>query len=880
MFDAVSPSSFTPSQPGTNFAPLDPLRNYRKDDQSYKESSLASYAKSVMRDLKNRNLIEKREINEAARLMSGLRSGKLIMLRDPIYGAMSLIKNLPRTSHSDRHIHPLAQVNSTQLTSIWTLSRPKTVPRDFGNTNKSQIQQAVIEQIIEHYDSSQMDEMFHQRESLSAMDYGTIAIQVQYDERLNRLTQIAPILENQTKKVFDGYGYCAECLTEGVPEDFQADGENLAKRCKACGSYNVSDIIQPQMVNAPMIVGAEEIVQGDVSIDLLNIGQLNWDMRGNTQDSAWIHKRTEVSRYLVSSLLNIDVADEDPEFDYGLRVLNAMGTRGGSVDGWGRDNLDGNYRMEVGTTILDEIWLKPEYYAGCRAEMDEKTVSGIEIKKKQLYTEVFPDGMAIVGFNDNDIVAGIFNEKCRINSSVYHIQSASGLGKGTTDAIEISEHLNIVHSALMAQIKRHGAGGGTWYDSDVMTRQQAKELKKASGLVGIKMRGTQYNSVDQALKQIETSEPGQGNFLALNQLSNMLNIVFQTTDFTPGVTDSRVDINTLGGQQLLQAQNQQRSAAPLRLKGYLRARVFEEVLELVREHIKIPKFFGSRDKFSLSKGKFISGKDLPDNIKCDSVPDSELPVNRLTRRDNLGQFLTQMGQSGLDFVGLVQAQPRLASWMANEFHVEMPLFNYTEILVVCQKRLDEVLEKALEGEQIMQLMGQMMPPETAAEQVVNMLTAPITATEDNLVIKAQVLAEYLDDDEASKWSPLQKAAVQALIWRHYQSDRDMRIGVMSLEQDGQLGLQAKQVQAEMAMQAPMMAQQNAMQQEQSNQQMQGEAASRLLDMANEEDKFAREQESADLQLEREKEKEAIGHERSLELEKMKLKGRNKPAGAK
>jgi len=866
-----------------NFAPLESLRKAKKQsDTAYRESSVHSYLKEVFSDLRYRNVIERREHAEGARLMASLRSGKLIMFQDPVYGHYSLIKNLPRTTNSDRHNHPLAQVNSTSLTSIWSDSKPKVIPRDFGNTNESKIIQATIEQIIQHYDTSQITELFHQQESLIAMDWGTIAIRVQYDEKLNTLKQISPILEDKEQKIYDGYGYCATCGYEGTPKEFQPKSEMMMPQCPHCGSFNISDLVPEQIVKAPVVVAAEEFTQGDIAIDLIDIGCLNWDMRYLIQDdrNLWTHQQTEVSSHVVRSLLNIDIQDEDGDFDDGLRVLNALGTRGGSVRGWGRDNIIGNYEFKPGTAILHELWLKPDFYAGRRAEENEKTVSGISIKKGQLYSDIFPDGMYCFGFNDMTVMPGVFNEKCRTNSTVYHIQANSGVGKGTQDSIEVSEHLNIAHSAAMAQLKRFAAGAGTWYDSDVMSATQAKALMKPGGLVGIKMRGTNYNGVEAAIKRLEMGPIDNGNLQYVAQLSNLLNIVFQTTNFTDGVASDKVDINTLGGQEMLQAQNMQRSAATLRMKAYLRARVFEDVLELFRTHIKIPKLIGSNDKFSLTKGKFISGAELPEKIYCDAVGGSEQPTNRMIKRINFERLLEKLGGAGIDVMGLIDMKPRLAAFIAREFDVDLPIFNYTEILMVCQKRIDFVLQKALEEEQIMMLSGIQIPVEMAAEQVVNQVVPPVQPTEDNATIKAEILREYVDDEAADSWTPLQAASVQSLIWRHYRSEVQFQGGLMAMQQGVQLALQAQAAIATQAIQQPMIDQQNQQMQMQGEQQMQGELMGALGGQIAEEESFSREQEGADMQFQRDEERANRDHKRSLEIEKLKVQGRNRPKAAK
>lgn len=878
MFDAAPTKK--PTFAGMNLAPLEPLRKIKELDKPYECSDMHSTFREIYQDIKKRNEEERRQIAESGRLMSALRSGKANIKRDPVFGTIvPLLKPLPQHTGSDVHVYPLAQINSTQLTSIWSLSRPRTVPQQFGSTNRAQIQVALAEQVINHYDST-LEEDFHQFESLSAMDFGTIAIRVQYDTHLNRMTQVRPIVADQEKTVFPGYGYCRDCQKEGGEDDFRKYSD-LKPQCPECGSYNVSDVVPKQKAMVTGVVGVEYVHQGDISISLLQIPSINWDMRKFIQDSPYVNVRTEVPKALVETMLAVEVNEEDPSLDVGLRVLNAMGTRGGSVVGYGRDNTEGNYVNPGGTAIMDELWLKPEMYAGKRAPKDEKTVSGQTIRKDTYYTDIFPNGVCLASFNEMNILAGVFTEECDISSTVYHIQSNSGVGKGTTDAIEIAEHLDIAHSAAMAIIKRYAAGGGHWYDNEVMSETQAKALLRPGGLVGIKMRGTQYTSVDQAIRRIETGSLDQQNLNMIAQLSNMLNIVFQTTDFTTGVADNRVDVNTLGGQQLLQAQNQQRSAAPLRMKAFLRTKVFESVLRLFRENMVYPRFFGNNDKYSLSKGRFISGADIPERIKCYSAPDSEHPTNRLTRRDNFERLLEKTGQAGTPFLDIAQQNPRFAAWMAQEFDVSLPMFNYTEILITCQNRLDTLKSKVEEQEQISQLAGYMGDPKAIAEQIVDELLPPITPAEDNLVIKAQVISEYLDDDEVSTWSPLEMAAVTALIWRHYTADRDFRGQRASMEQDTQLNLQAKAAKASQAIQAPMMEAEN-------DQAMQNELASRAADLIGEEEKHSRDQEAADNQAareemlaqsqhERDRAAAVEDHKRNLALERVRQQGRNKPS---
>ena len=774
-----------------NLAPVAPLQHL--DEQSnYERSSLAQIIREFHNDITNRYLAPRREIAEIGRLNANVRSGKLVMKRDPMIGTLTLLPPLPGKSRIDRHVYPLAQVNSSQLTSIWTLSRPRMLPRHFGTNVRAQIQHALIEGLLEHYGSANFNEFFHQNQSLHMMDWGTSAIRSFYDDRLNTMYRLQPIIQNVDKTVFEGFGFCRECLHDNTPDKFAGKGGGM-EQCPECGSYNLSDMQQPQMATVPQIVGAREVAQGDIACELIPIPALNWDQRVLVQDSSYVQLRSEAPKRLITSTLGVEVAEQSPESDEFLRILNMMGTRGGTVEGLGRENLEGNTNFSSGTVLMDEEWYKPEWYAGMKLDRDEQTVSGEIIPKDVPLEKIFPDALCVAGFNDMQVLTFVGNEKCRIKSGVYHIQSQSGIGKGTSDSIEISEQLNIAHTANLEVLKRFGAGGGHAYDREVMTRKEATALLKPGSVVGIKMRGTRYTQVDQAITQMVHQPQSQESLAAVAQLTNLLNICFQTTEFTAGVASDKIDINTLGGQQMLEAQNRQRSAAPLRMKAFMFSCVAEDILDLFREHIKVAKPFGTNDKFALTRVRYLSGKDIPDNIKCEAVPDSEMPTNILTQQQAATQMLEKsqyLGEGG--FVAIAEMKPRMAVWWASLFPgVNIPLFNQTEILIVCQDRLDELKEHSEEVTQRLQVTGYFPPLPEAAQEVLSMLRNSVAEGEENHVIKAEVIKEYLDDEETKEWSPLMKVSVEALIQLHYTYDRNNRFRVPMLDQEGQMMMQQK-----------------------------------------------------------------------------------------
>lgn len=835
---------------GINFAPAEPLRLLKTNGKSYEESTFAQIARELYLSVKNEQIEMRRQIAEIGRLMSNLRSGKMRMMRDPVHGTYALIKPLPTRTNAQKFYNvPLAQINSSQLTSIWSLSRPKATVRHFGNTTRAQIQHALMEQVIDHYDHEIFDEWFNQQESLSMMDYGCAIIRPFYDQNKSSVFHLEPIIENSIDTLFDGKDYCRKCKQE---TELQFVGE--MPFCAECGSFDV--LSSPaQQVEKSTIIGANQIIQGDLGAELLDVPACNWDMRGLVQDSPYFEYRSEVSLRAVESVLGIEISADEAGADYFLNIINAIGIRGGSVEGYGRDEFFTDHSQMNGTALMSEAHFKPEMYAGMRLEKSERTISGETIPAKTPLEQVFPDGLQLIGFNEMDIIAAAFNEPRREISSVYHIQSHSGVGKGTADAIEISEQINLAHTAAIESMKRYGAGSGYWYDKDVLTGQEAKKLLKPGALVGLSLAG-RYESIDRAIGQVNHSDLSAQNLVFVAQLTNLLNMSFQTTDFTAGVADSRVDINTARGQEMLHAQNQQRTAAPLRLKGWSRARVAEQLLSLFRENIQIPKFFGTGDKFALTKGRFITGADIPETVKCDFVENSEIPTNNFTEREAASKMMQEAANFGVPFAELMQINPRIAMWWGSKFGVDdMPLMNQMEVLIVCQERLDDLKEIVAEADTVSQISGFAPNPSQAAPALVEMLARPLFMDEENHTVKASVLSAYLDDDEVKDWSPLMREAVKALINRHYELERDARLRLQSLEQEGQLALAARAMQMQSAIQQP---------------QIEAEQTGQMLEKGAD---FLGKQIEREEDYNREQERAAIDHERAMELEKMRQKNR-------
>ena len=243
---------------GKNLAPVDPLRQLGSEPRSYERSRLAELIRELHLETVDKDLTIRREIAEVGRMMANIRTGKLELRRDPFYGSFSFLKPLPHRPRKDAHVFPLAQVNSSQLTSVWTLSRPRCRVKHFGNSVMANIQASQLETIWGHYDAEYTsDELFNQRESLMMQDYGTAVYRIEYDDKLNKMADVIPVMEEKSSSSIRGINSAANARSRRRRNSFRSRAS--VARCPQCGSYNVSDAVQAQTAAVPQIVGYEGI---------------------------------------------------------------------------------------------------------------------------------------------------------------------------------------------------------------------------------------------------------------------------------------------------------------------------------------------------------------------------------------------------------------------------------------------------------------------------------------------------------------------------------------------------------------------------------------------------------------------------------------------
>lgn len=842
---------------GLNYAPAEPLAQAREIMKGSRTngSSLCSLFREIFEEIEQVDEVAWQQSIEMGQVVSNMRDGKLVMKQDLTGTGYVFLPRLPEDQ--DRSNYPIFPQNSEILKSKWQKARPQVRARCFGDGYKTKLQMSELELCVNSYFKDIFTKHYELEEALSAQDFGTYITRFWYDDRLNRMQMLAPILQQQSRVVMEGYGACLSCAYEGKPEDFAFKGE-MAPRCPDCGSYQTTRMVEPKKVDEFHVTDVEVLSQGDITGALLPFPSCKYDLRKFAHDSSyfkydqWIPIRLIKNMFGAATMIAPDV-DSD---HIGLRVMEALATRGGNIENLGDTSFYGNPQSLNERARYTELWLKPEWYAGFRLDQSEKTLAGT-IPANVPFEKIFPEGVCLQGFNRMRLITGLHAEEANLVSGVYMLQSFSGIGKGLSDGVDVAKDINELHSMAMAGLKRFGASG-VFYDKSTLSLQNVKKLFQPNQAVPIDLaKNPHISRIDQAVGQIQNNPVNAVLPQYAIQLTNLLNMALMTGDFTQGMTQD-VDINTLGGQQLAHAKMEEQKGAILTMKVFHRERSAEIITKLCRSFLQFEKYFSHDERHGTTKGKWISGANLPERVKFDGVPDSEIPTNTFEKQNAAKEMVEKTG--GLANLAMIaNSDPRLTGWYADQFGAKLPNLDEEEVQLVCIARLDDIKE----------LSGIYANP----EEILGQLKKPLNVREYGHLLKAQFLAEILDDDEVSEWNPLAKMTVNALIEAHYTLADEAGYRDASRQQQYQFRLQNEAMQTQYAMQKPMNDQQQADRQAEADRQNEQaaihEVGGRILD-----------DEQKQVEHDRQGRRDEEEHRRAIELEQLKQQNSGGKATAK
>jgi hypothetical protein len=871
---------------GTNYAPLKPLLELESHTETPKHY-LNDFAKEVYDDCIRQDDGAWREVLEQGRVISNLESGKLIIKRDPMFHELILLQ--PQKKTSNRRGVPIFQFYMSNLAATWSNSNPDIDPVIEGDDDRADLAVSAVKQVHNYYERVIFNETYNRRECSSALTYGTYITKYGYNELLRQIQMLKPVIENKSLTLYEGYGACLSCSHEGKDSDFtdaQTKAGSPYPMCPECGSTEA--IIDPSLeINGDVVTGHESIQVGDLQGDLLAFPACRYNMRKFAEDSEYfIYEQFLPIRMLKGMLGNIEISEADAtgSLNYGHLILEALATRGGSIEDQGRDRLFGNYNSFKEQALVTEMWLKPEMYADVVIQGDEKTVSGEKLQKGGKLIDVFPNGVCFVGLNQMQTVLAIYGENhsdC-IVSGIYHLQSHSGIGKGVSDAVDVYKDMNLLHSKAMSYIERFSTPS-YGYAKGTVTEELAQQIGDPT--INIPFDFSQIpegmRSIQQLVQPLMSGTPNPALFQYGQQLHNMFQLAMQVTEFSDGLPGVRN--NTATGAEITKDNARKQSIPALKLKAEHRKSSAPKIINLFRQ-IPAPRWFSKQDRFGVVKGKYIFGEELPKHISWEAVANSEVPQNEYDERQSAAELFAQTG--GLPgFVQLAEMSPRWGGWAAKKYKVDAPITTEDDIAKVCRMRVDDITALAQEANEILNVANAIvgMQPDTSVvvDAILAKLKRPLAVAESAHTEKAAWLSELLDADELNE-DQLLRECIQRLIENHMKAQIYQQYKLQELAQEVEAGL------AEQAQEAaqPMMDQQNAQAAQQQDTQFQQEQASKQADAGQQaqQQQVQSDQQTQQMELKHQQDLEKTGidiarddrkHEQQMELAKFNAKA--KPA---
>lgn len=656
----------------------------------------------------------------------------------------------------------------------WQLSNPDIVAVAGVQTEQAREAAQAADIIVEYHEREFFKPTITLQEGLHGLSFGTYAWEVYYDDSQRSVTAIQPIFGMQPTTLGPGWGQCGSCPYGDVASAFpsvQADPLSAPTNvCPECGGEAMVD--QPASELLPSVVDQQQVQLGKLRANLLAFPELAWDYRYQLEDSGWmIHQRRTSASAIHRLLGQIKLPQHGTGVDdYGLNIMEKLAWAAGGGSGKAT-NAEGKRKLYEEPVTVVKYSLGPDEIADIVLKADEETVDGGVIPAGPLL-QTFPAGATFYGLNGLTIISHVepVHHSRTHKSGVWHAKTSSGTGQGIDDLIEVQKRFNSTDSQILTFLRA----------------SSTPAMRVLKGLIGEANRG-QYlgtpgmNIFVDAMNLPEgmrmedaiapafqpQSVPAQFFGYAYQNLNNFAQLTSHITDFTgglPGVKNS-----TATGAQITQANSNALFTPPLQVKGEVRKRIAEIVVELYRTHFPVDRPFPFKGKHGRQQYLYLNGADLGTDISFEVVRDSELPKNMFTKREDAASFFMMLGGAA-GYVQLQQLNPELLVEMERIFNVQLKSEAYDQVASLCQRRLTQLRQVAeiapdptiLTGLLKDPLTGQLIPVGTG------IIDPPVALEEPDHGLKAKWLSEWLDEDEGLEAGPVLRGAVILLINFHFQ----------------------------------------------------------------------------------------------------------------
>lgn len=656
----------------------------------------------------------------------------------------------------------------------WQLSNPDIVAIPGVETEQAREGAQAADIIVEHHERKFFTPTITLQEGLQGLCFGSYIWAVSYDDSRHTLSTVQPIFGTRPVTLGEGWGQCGSCPYGDVASAFpivQPDPfSSPISVCPECGGE--ADVDQPATEMLPAVVGTQQVKLGELRADLLPFPECAWDYRYSAEESSWfIHQRRTSATAIRRLFGNIKLPQHGTGMDdFGLNIMEKLAWAAGGGSGQATNNEAKRNLYEEPSTAI-KYSLGPDDIADIVLAADEETVDGNVIPAGPLIN-TFPAGFTVRGMNGLTVIADIepAHHSATHKQGIWHAKTSSGTGQGIDDLTEVQKRFNTTDSQILT----------------FMRATSTPAMRVLKGVIGEQNRGQYLGdpntnvwidpiAIPEGMRMEDAvgplfqpqSVPAQFFGYVYQNLNNFAQLTSHITDFTggmPGVKNS-----TATGAQITQANSNALFTPPLQVKGEVRKRIAEVVVELYRIHFPVDRPFPFKGKHGRQQYLYLNGADLSTDISFEVVRDSELPKNLFTKREDAAIFFQMLGGAA-GYEQLQATNPDLLVELERLFNVQLKSETYDQVASLCQQRITQLRAVAEVAPDPTVLTGLLKDPMSGQLIPVGqgVIVPPVALEEPDHQLKYTWLSEWLDTDEGQTAGPVLRGAVILLINFHFQ----------------------------------------------------------------------------------------------------------------
>lgn len=738
---------------GQNYAPVDPILKLRDGEKKH-ESSLQKAIKEKYDAYMKHESRTWDELISMGQLVSLFISGQQLLRRKP-YGPGYYIRPIGNDDTYRQSAMNLmgfyAQVNISKMMA----SNPNVTIQPGDDSPQATASAQCARPAIDYYESQFYTAKFKWKEALYALTNGIYIHCVRWNPYAGGPTAQRKNVEQQETQIGDGYGECAECQHSGPGADFQNPELPYGGECPECHSHAV-EVVAPQKQMLSRITQGDQMQFGEPEIRTFPFPACRWDLSKDAEDSSWFIYRQRISLGAIKMILgDAMLPDSQSSDDKGLDVLHSLAYQGQAFQGMSM--ADPHKRSHDRKPTVAEFWMSPEDYADVMLE-GGKTVSGQEIPKGRM-SDSFKEPVIAVGLNDMSLLIGLYAERHKdlIVSGQWLRESDSGAGRGMQDTAAVQKRFNS-GDGLLWQGMAASATPAVLYDPRILKNDAAGYLFKPGQNIELQLNMLPTNMrLQDAFYQ---GNPGQVSQQAVTYIQSFMRDMFQlsslVTEFTDGLIG--VDNRTATGAQITAALANSLFGPMLLVNGGARVRIAEILVELLKNHSPVARFFPGKTK---GGGKRVAGSDLSGPMIFELTQDSQLPTTPFSRQTDIRALIEAVG--GVEgLLMLKKSEPAMfREWMAR-FNVKTEAEDSDVVSTICLGRLEQMKEMLKAGV-------------VDSQQLIDELRPPVSAVEPKQPEKQEWWSNWLDLPEGLEADQILREAAAKMYWLHMNNDTQKRM---------------------------------------------------------------------------------------------------------